>query len=54
MIYATAISFEENDAKTVKKIVRIKLETDGNDSWKYKDKPFNINLNVGFRLNVNK
>src|SRR5699024_12384986 len=41
MIYATAISFEKNDAKTVKKIVEIKLETDGNDSWTYKDKPIN-------------
>ncbi|MFL2079786.1 hypothetical protein [Marinilactibacillus psychrotolerans] len=40
MIYATAISFEENDMKNLKKIVRVRLKTDGKDSWTIDDKPF--------------
>jgi len=39
MIYAKAISFNENDEKTLTSIVQIKLETDGSDSWTIDDKP---------------
>lgn len=41
MIYATAISFNKNDDKKLETIVRIKLESDKNETWKIKDKPIN-------------
>lgn len=41
MIYATAISFKEDDVQNLESIVQIKLEADENETWKISDEKIN-------------
>lgn len=65
MIYATGISFEKEEIKDLKSIVRIKLESDKSENWKIDNKLINgwykketihrwlvNNRGKGFQINV--